>query len=77
MSSDWPAGAPAGAGAESTRVPGIQSVDRAASILELLGRTGSAGVSEVALELDLEGEKTTSPYPSVTDARLASRSGQP
>jgi DNA-binding IclR family transcriptional regulator len=39
--------------AESSRVPGIQSVDRAASILELLGRTGSAGVSEVALELDV------------------------
>ena len=38
---------------ESSRVPGIQSVDRAASILELLGRTGSAGVSEVALELDV------------------------
>ena len=38
---------------DSTRVPGIQSVDRAASILELLGRTGSAGVSEVALELDV------------------------
>ena len=38
---------------ESARVPGIQSVDRAASILELLARTGSAGVSEVALELDV------------------------
>ena len=35
------------------RVPGIQSVDRAAGILELLGRTGSASVSEVAHELDV------------------------
>jgi DNA-binding IclR family transcriptional regulator len=38
---------------EGARVQGIQSVDRAASILELLGRLGSAGVSEVALELDV------------------------
>ncbi|HEY0239210.1 MAG TPA: IclR family transcriptional regulator [Friedmanniella sp.] len=44
-SSDWPDEAP--------RTQGIQSVDRAASILELLGRLGSAGVSEVALALDV------------------------
>jgi DNA-binding IclR family transcriptional regulator len=53
MASDWPDEAPAASGLEGTRVQGIQSVDRAASILELLGRTGSAGVSEVALELDV------------------------
>ena len=40
-------------GLEGARVQGIQSVDRAASILELLARLGSAGVSEVALELDV------------------------
>ncbi len=47
MPSDWSDETPA----ESTRAPGIQSVDRAAAILELLGRTGRCGVSEVATEL--------------------------
>jgi DNA-binding IclR family transcriptional regulator len=56
MPSDWPGEASADRapdGPEGTRVQGIQSVDRAASILELLGRVGTAGVSEVALELDV------------------------
>jgi len=56
MPSDWPGEAPAERapdGPDGTRVQGIQSVDRAASILELLGRLGTAGVSEVALELDV------------------------
>src|SRR3954466_12250463 len=30
---------------------GVQSVDRAVSVLEILAREGSAGVSEVALEI--------------------------
>ena len=55
MPSDWPGGAPAETppdnSLESTRVHGIQSVDRAASILEILARLGSAGVSDVALQL--------------------------
>ena len=56
MPSDWPGEAPAERapdGPDSTRVQGIQSVDRAASILELLGRLGTASVSEIALELDV------------------------
>lgn len=45
-SSQTPAG-------ESGAVPGVQSVDRALSILELLARVGEAGVTKIAAELDV------------------------
>lgn len=38
---------------ERARDSGVQSVDRAISVLEILARHGEAGVSEVALELDV------------------------
>lgn len=37
----------------NTRDGGVQSVDRAISVLELLARRGEAGVSEVAAEIDV------------------------
>ena len=38
---------------ERTRETGVQSVDRAISVLEILARRGEAGVSELAGELDV------------------------
>ena len=49
MPPEWPTEAPLET--DGARVQGIQSVDRAASILELLARLGSAGVSDVAVAL--------------------------
>ena len=44
-------GAPAGALEQSSGGGGVQSVDRAITVLEILARRGEAGVSEVAAEL--------------------------
>ena len=52
MTSDW-AESDRLESLEGGRAPGIQSVDRAAGILELLARLGSAGVSEVASALEV------------------------
>lgn len=37
----------------SSRPPGVQSVDRALTVMEILGREGWAGVSDIARELDI------------------------
>ncbi len=44
---------PAGAGRRPSGVPTVQSVDRALTILDVLAERGDAGVTEIALTLDV------------------------
>ena len=54
---------------------GVQSVDRALTILEVLARVGEAGVTEIAAELDVHKSTAFRLIATLEQHRLVEQSG--
>ena len=68
--------APAAPGPRSGAAAGVQSVDRALSILEVLARLGEAGITEVALELGVHKSTAFRLVATLEAHRLVEQAGE-